>query len=47
MHAFQNSAKGLGLLVDMNWDRLLFIAAIAIALIAASNIGYLTLPAGF
>ncbi|MEM8592368.1 MAG: hypothetical protein AAGF13_07555 [Pseudomonadota bacterium] len=47
MHTIQNSAKGLGMLVDMSWDRLLFVAAIALALVAGSNIGYLTLPHGF
>ena len=47
MQTFQNSAKGLSLLVDMNWDRFFFLAAIALALFAASNIGYLALPAGY
>ncbi|MEM9437009.1 MAG: hypothetical protein AAGA15_08210 [Pseudomonadota bacterium] len=47
MQTIQNGARGLGLIVDMNWDRFLFVAAIAVALAAASQIGYLTLPAGF
>ncbi|MEM6478179.1 MAG: hypothetical protein AAF841_11725 [Pseudomonadota bacterium] len=47
MQTIQNSARGLGLLVDMNLDRLLFVGAIALALLASSQIGHLTLPAGF
>ncbi|MEL7299817.1 MAG: hypothetical protein AAFM92_05470 [Pseudomonadota bacterium] len=47
MQTIQNNAKGLGLIVDMAWDRLLFVAAIGIALVASSNIGYLAIPAGF
>ena len=47
MQTIQNSAKGLGLLVDMNWDRFFFVGAITLALFAASNLGYLAVPAGY
>ena len=47
MHTIQQSTKGLGLVVDMAWDRFLFVGAIGVALVAASHIGYFTIPAGF
>lgn len=47
MLTFSNSARGLGLLVDMNWDRCLFIGAIAVALLASSQIGHFVIPEGF
>ena len=47
MQTIQNSAKGLSLLVDMHWDRAFFMVAIAVALFAASNLGYLLVPAGY
>jgi len=47
MQTFQNSTKGLGLLIDLSWDRLLFIAAIALALALSSQIGYLAIPAAY
>ncbi|MEM6276157.1 MAG: hypothetical protein AAF714_04355 [Pseudomonadota bacterium] len=47
MQTIQNSAQGLGLLVDMNWDRFFFVGAIGLALVAGSNLGYLMLPTGF
>ncbi|MEM1233117.1 MAG: hypothetical protein AAGH70_03240 [Pseudomonadota bacterium] len=47
MQTIQNSAQGLGLLMDMNWDRIFFVGAIGLALIAGSNLGYLMVPTGF
>jgi hypothetical protein len=36
MHTIQNTARGLGLLVSLNWDRLLYIATILLALSAGA-----------
>ncbi|MEM9971386.1 MAG: hypothetical protein AAF762_09850 [Pseudomonadota bacterium] len=47
MQTIQTGAQGLGLLMNMNWDRLLFVGAIAFALIAASQLGHFALPAGY
>jgi len=43
MQTIQNSYRGLSLLVDVNWDRLLFPATIVTALFAASFFGSLIL----
>jgi len=43
MQAIQNSYRGLSLLVDINWDRLLYIATIATALFAGAFFGSLAL----
>ncbi|MEM6728363.1 MAG: hypothetical protein AAF618_07675 [Pseudomonadota bacterium] len=47
MQTIQTGAQGLGLLMNMNWDRLLFVGAIALALVASSQLGHLALPAAF
>ncbi|MEO0676201.1 MAG: hypothetical protein AAFR53_04580 [Pseudomonadota bacterium] len=47
MQTLQNSTRGLGLIVDMAWDRFLFSAAIGFALAAASYLGHLAVPAAF
>jgi len=39
MDAIQNSYRGLTLLVDINWDRLLYLATIAAALLSGAFIG--------
>ncbi|MEP2642227.1 hypothetical protein [Roseobacter sp.] len=38
MHAPHNTYRGLGLLVDLNTDRMLYAAAIFLALVAASGV---------
>ncbi len=43
MQTIQNSYRGLSLLVDINWDRLLYIATIATALLAGAFFGSLAL----
>ncbi len=43
MQALQNSARGLSLLVDINWDRILYLATIAAALSAGAYLGSLAL----
>ncbi len=43
MQAIQNSYRGLSLLVDINWDRILYPATIAFALSAGAFIGSLIL----
>ncbi len=43
MQTIQNSYRGLSLLVDINWDRLLYIAMIATALFAGAFFGSLAL----
>jgi len=43
MQAIQNSYRGLSLLVDVNWDRLLYLATITTALIAGAFFGSLIL----
>ncbi len=47
MQTLTHGARGLSLLVDMNWDRFLFVGAIALALVAASHLGHLAVPAAF
>ena len=41
MQAIQSSYRGLSLLMQLNWDRALYIATIAFALFAAAFIGSL------
>ena len=41
MHTIESSYRGLSLLVDLNWDRLLYLATIAAALGAGAYIGSL------
>ena len=41
MQMIQSSARGLGLLVDLNWDRLLYLATILAALGAGTLLGSL------
>jgi len=43
MQAIQNSYRGLSLLVDVNWDRILYPATIAAALFAGAFLGSLIL----
>ena len=39
MQAIQTSYRGLSLLMDLNWDRALYIATIALALAAGAFVG--------
>lgn len=41
MQAIHNSARGLHLLMDLNWDRALYIATIGFALAAGAFVGSL------
>jgi hypothetical protein len=41
MQTIENGYRGLTLLVDLNWDRLLYLATIAAALGAGAYIGSL------
>ena len=41
MQAMQNGYRGLSLLMDLNWDRALYVTTIAIALCAGAWIGSL------
>lgn len=41
MHTIQTSYRGLSLLMDINWDRLLYIGTIAFALAAGAFVGTL------
>ena len=41
MHTIQSSYKGLSLLMDLNWDRALYVATIAVALLAGAFVGSL------
>ena len=41
MEYIQHSTRGLSLLVGLNWDRLLYVATIAVALGAGAWIGSL------
>lgn len=36
MQTIQNSYRGLSLLMDLNWDRVLYIGTISLALLGAS-----------
>lgn len=39
MQAIQTQFPGLALLLDLNWDRALYVGTIALALVAGANIG--------
>lgn len=41
MQAIQTGAQGLGLLMQLNWDRVLYVATIAFALAAGAFVGSL------
>lgn len=41
MQAIQSSYRGLSLLMELNWDRALYIATIALALAAGAFVGSL------
>lgn len=41
MQAIQTSYRGLSLLVDLNWDLVLYVATIALALAAGAFVGSL------
>lgn len=41
MHTIQQSVRGLALLFDLNWDRMLFPATIAAALTLGAYLGSL------
>lgn len=41
MQAIQSSYRGLGLLLDLNWDLVLYVATIAVALAAGAFVGSL------
>ena len=41
MQAIQSSYRGLSLLVDLNWDRVLYVAMIFFALAAGAFVGSL------
>ena len=36
MQTIQNSARGLGLMLSLNWDRILYLATILLALAAGA-----------
>jgi hypothetical protein len=41
MQAIQSSYRGMSLLVDLNWDRMLYVATIATALFVGGYVGSL------
>ena len=41
MQAIQSSCRGLSLLMDLNWDRVLYVGTIALALAAGAYLGSL------
>tara|TARA_R110002094_G_scaffold12070_8_gene22039 strand:+ start:2604 stop:2729 length:126 start_codon:yes stop_codon:yes gene_type:complete len=41
MQAIQTSYRGLSLLMDLNWDLVLYVATIALALAAGAYVGSL------
>ena len=41
MQTIQSSYRGLGLLMELNWDRVLYVATIAFALAAGAFVGSL------
>lgn len=47
MQTLAHSTQGLGFLIKLNADRVMFPLAIAAALISASYISWLNVPAGF
>lgn len=46
MHAFHDGYRGLALLVNLNIDRLLFLALLVACLLSAIWLGAVFLPAG-
>jgi len=46
MHTIENGYRAVGLLIDINWERLLFPAAIIAGLSLSSYIGTLILNGG-
>ncbi len=43
MQAIQNTYQGLSLLLTINWDRLLYLATLAVALLSGAFFGSLIL----
>ena len=41
MHVIQNSYRGFRLLMDLNWDRVLYLATVLFALAAGAFLGSL------
>jgi len=41
MQTLQHSYRGLSLVMELNWDRILYVATISIALMAGAYIGTL------
>jgi len=41
MHSIQQSTRGLGLVMELNWDLLLYVATIIVALMAGAWLGSL------
>jgi len=41
MHTLQHSYRGLSLVMELNWDRILYLLTIAFALMAGAFIGSL------
>jgi hypothetical protein len=41
MHTIQNGYRGLHLLWDLNWDRILYVCTILVALLAGAWLGSL------
>ncbi len=41
MQTIQNTYRGLSLIMELNWDRVLYIATIAVALAAGAFVGSL------
>lgn len=41
MHSLQQSTRGLGLVMELNWDLLLYAATIGVALMAGAWLGTL------
>lgn len=39
MHTIQHGYRGLSLLMDLNWDRMLYVGTIALALFAGAYLG--------
>jgi len=44
MQALQTSYRGISLLVDLNWDRLLYFCTIVVALLVGAYFGSLGTP---
>ncbi|WP_256370574.1 hypothetical protein [Thalassococcus sp. S3] len=41
MQTIAKSYRGIGLLMELNWDRLLYVGTIAVALVAGAYLGSL------